>query len=823
MQKTQKKGNKRTPAKKKNNSSATNQSNRILLELREGWKQGTISFVIGVAGLFFTIFTLIACISYLFTAAHDQSVVESASFSRSLFQDGDVNNLLGILGATLGHRLINNFLGIGIFLFFPFLFLLFFRLMGLKRRFHVFKILRFFVVSSLMAIWVSLLSSLVSVPMSEYLPFRLGGIHGDVLRDFLKVNISYVGTILLLFFSLVIIIVLFRPQSKHDIRKALAADGVKLKKRTKTASTVSAGNQEDPADRSTSLPSEEEVGNEASEIALASQTSDNNEEDLISNHRPPSHIEQDYSSDRRLKIEVAKGNDDDALVKEVTERAHLDAKGNVNYLFPTLDLLADENINQQLPDMEEIRYNEQLIIDTLESFHIKVIPIKATVGPTVTLYEIEPEAGIKIARIRGLEDDIALGLKAEGIRIIAPMPGKGTIGIEVPNKKPQSVGIKGLLGSRKYTEHKMHLPIAMGRSITNEVFMFDLAKMPHLLIAGATGQGKSVGINVIITSLLYAKHPSELKFVMVDPKILEFSIYEPLEDYFFAKMPGEKSGIITNTERVLPTLLSLCEEMDNRYELLSRAKVRNISDYNDAFKQGLLDESEGHALLPYIVLVIDEFADLISTGGKEVEKPIARLAQKARAAGIHMILATQRPTTDVVTGTIKSNFPARIAFKVFSGIDSKTILDAIGANRLIGRGDMLFFQGKDMIRLQCGFIDTPETKRIVDFISEQPYRDGIYELPLVVTDDGNTSEALSKDKLDPLFEEVARSIVASQQGSTSKIQREFEVGFNRAGRIMDQLQSANIVGKQQGSKPREVLVHDLEALNTLLYKMRNEL
>ena len=420
-----------------------------------------------------------------------------------------------------------------------------------------------------------------------------------------------------------------------------------------------------------------------------------------------------------------------------------------------------------------------------------------------------------------MDDDIALSLKSEGgIRIIAPIPGKGTIGIEVPNKRPQIVSFHSLLSSRKFAENKMELPIAIGKTITNEVFMFDLTKMPHLLIAGATGQGKSVGLNVMISSLLYSKHPSELKFVMIDPKMLEFSVYEMLERHYLAKLPEEDKCIITDMSKVVPTLNSLCVEMDNRYRLLTEARVRNIAEYNKRVQSGELAFSEHHKFLPYIVLIIDEFADLIMTSGKEVERPITRIAQKARAAGIHMVLATQRPTTDIITGTIKANFPARIAFKVFSATDSRTILDGPGANHLVGRGDMLFYQGKDMLRLQCALIDTPETQRIVDTISSQASFTTPYNLPEAPVEETDEGRVVSLDRKDALFEEVARMVVETQQGSTSKIQRHFEIGFNRAGRIMDQLEAAGIVAAQQGSKSREVLIPDLYALQNLLDSLK---
>ena len=474
--------------------------------------------------------------------------------------------------------------------------------------------------------------------------------------------------------------------------------------------------------------------------------------------------------------------------------------------------------------MEEIEYNKQKIIDTLASFKMNVTPCKATVGPTVTLYEVIPESGIKVSRIKTMEDDIAMSLKSEGVRIIAPMPGLGTIGIEVPNSTPQTVSMRSILASRKYREQqeKMELPIGIGKTITNEPFIFDLAKMPHLLIAGATGQGKSVGLNALITSLLYSKRPEELKFVMVDPKMLEFSIYEEVERHFLAKLPDADRAIITDMTKVVATLNSLCIEMDNRYRLLQTAgrAVRNIREYNEQVRSGVLKRIDGHEILPYIVLIVDEFADLMMTVGKEVEQPIARLAQKARAAGIHMVIATQRPSTDVITGLIKANFPARIAFKVFSMVDSRTVLDSPGANQLIGRGDMLFYQGKDMIRVQCAFMDTPETEAIVEYIARQENTGSAYELPEYIPEgEESGSKGFNPNEKDSLFDEVARMVVQTQVGSTSNIQRKFNIGYNRAGRLMDQLEGAGIVGVQEGSKPREVYIKDQASLEHLLQKL----
>ena len=472
-------------------------------------------------------------------------------------------------------------------------------------------------------------------------------------------------------------------------------------------------------------------------------------------------------------------------------------------------------------DHTEIKEIEQLIVEKLSDLGIALEPVEVTIGPTVTLYEFKLDPKVKVNRIRSLEDDIAMKVESiGGIRIIAPMPGRGTIGIEVPNRNPRTVGMKALITSQKFITTDLKLPIAIGRTITNDVYLFDLSKMPHLLIAGATGQGKSVGLNALITSLLYNKRPEELKLILIDPKMLEFSIYESIGRHFLTKLEDEEKYIITDTTKALPVLESLCVDMDARYELLARAKVRNISEYNKLFRQGHLREEDGYVFLPYLVLIVDEFADLIMTTGRAIEKPIARLAQKARAAGIHIVLATQRPSTDVITGLIKANFPARIAFKVSSQVDSRTILDTTSAKDLIGRGDMLINDGKEMRRIQCAFIDTPETERIVDHISHQPYPTVPYLLPEPPATEGAAGGAGlgggGATERDPLFEEVARHVVQMQQGSTSNIQRRFNIGYNRAGRVMDQLYECGIVSAQDGSKPRQVLISDEETLNRLL-------
>jgi S-DNA-T family DNA segregation ATPase FtsK/SpoIIIE len=481
-----------------------------------------------------------------------------------------------------------------------------------------------------------------------------------------------------------------------------------------------------------------------------------------------------------------------------------------NYHFPTLDLLNDVQDDGPNIDMEEQNANKNRIIQVLRSFGIEISSIKASVGPTITLYEITPAEGVRIAKIRNLEDDIALSLAALGIRIIAPIPGKGTIGIEVPNANPRIVSMRSILSSKKFQETTMELPIALGKTITNEVFMVDLAKAPHMLVAGATGQGKSVGLNAILTSLLYKKHPAELKFVIVDPKKVEFSVYAPIERHYLAKLPDSEDAIITDVTKVVQTLNSLCVEMDSRYDLLRLAGCRNIKEYNAKFIARKLNPEKGHHFMPYIVIIIDEFGDLIMTAGKEVELPICRIAQLARAVGIHAIIATQRPTTNIITGTIKANFPARVAFRVAAMMDSRTILDRSGAQQLVGKGDLLYLQGNDPVRVQCAFVDTPEVEKIAEYISQQQGYPTAFELPEVPTEEGDGGSAADVDlnHLDSMFEDAARLIVVHQQGSTSLIQRKFSIGYNRAGRIMDQLEKAGIVGPTQGSKPRDVLCAD---------------
>jgi S-DNA-T family DNA segregation ATPase FtsK/SpoIIIE len=535
-------------------------------------------------------------------------------------------------------------------------------------------------------------------------------------------------------------------------------------------------------------------------------------------------------SDVEFDVEAVKGEEtaNKKTVAQVLEDMEpYDPKRDLeNYRYPTLDLLKKyDNDGKPYIDMAEQTANKNRIVDVLRTFGVEISSIKATVGPTITLYEITLAPGVRISKVRSLEDDIALSLSALGIRIIAPIPGKGTIGIEVPNAKPSIVSMESILNSRKFQESTMELPCALGKTITNEVFMFDLAKAPHLLVAGATGQGKSVGLNAIITSLLYKKHPAEMKIVLVDPKKVEFSIYNPLINHFLAKVPDEDADpIITDVTKVVRTLNSLCKLMDTRYDLLKEVGARNIKEYNKKFIERKIPPRGGHDYMPYIVVIIDEFGDLIMTAGKEIELPIARIAQLARAVGIHMVIATQRPTTTIITGNIKANFPARIAFKVSAGIDSKTILDRTGAQQLIGRGDMLFLNGAEPVRVQCAFVDTPEVERINNFIADQQSYNMAFELPEPDTPEADFGDGSDKDvdmqHLDPLFEDAARLIVINQSGSTSLIQRKFAIGYNRAGRLMDQLEKAGVVGAAMGSKPREVMIQDENSLNNLLNTLK---
>ena len=669
------------------------------------------------------------------------------------------------------------------------------------------RLWKWFANFSFLMIWLSVaLQFLMPQNILNNLFFLPGGKHGQFVCDFLYREIGIPGIVIVLLITAIAYLIYLSDETVHFIKKT--ASNIKKPISQGVLGTVKKSTEknkfDDEEDDSGMEYADEPSGSIMEQKGVDQESAD------VKDAVKKTVVQNNKRSEPR----------DKGMVSEKTDEGQdrYDPWRDLEYYkFPQISLLNHyENSNASV-DKAEQKANEDRIINSLRNFGVEISGITATVGPTVTLYEITPARGVRIAKIKNLEDDMALSLKALGIRIIAPIPGKGTIGIEVPNRNPQIVSMESVLSDKKFLEFKAELPVALGKTITGDTFMFDLAKLPHLLVAGATGQGKSVGLNAIITSLLYRKHPSELKFVLVDPKKVEFSIYSILENHFLAKVPDENAEpVITDTDRVIYTLNSICKEMDLRYDLLKRARVRNIKEYNAKFCSKVLNPESGHRYMPYIVVIIDEFGDLIMTAGKNIEMPISRIAQLARAVGIHMIIATQRPTTNIITGTIKANFPARVAFKVASAIDSRTILDSTGANQLIGRGDMLYASSGDPVRVQCAFIDTPEVEKVTNFIAQQQgYVSALMlpEVPMPESENKSWSSDGDNGHKDPLFEEAARIIVESGQGSTSLIQRKFSIGYNRAGRIMDQLEQAGIVGPQNGSKPREVLCstsNDLE-------------
>jgi S-DNA-T family DNA segregation ATPase FtsK/SpoIIIE len=752
------------------------------------------------------ILLFIALLSYFFTGESDQTVLGDFT-NRSI----DTNNWLSKVGAWISHLLIYKGFGITSFIVSGLLLLSGISVLANSSKKRLW---RNWLWGTLVIIWGSMVFGFVfhTAP-------KLGGTIGFELNILLQDYVGKIGTALLLVFCFIVYIALrFKvgPQhiarlfirTKNELKSELSEDHI--------LTSVAVNN---------SLSDEAEAVKSSFEIPLE------NLEPTISNHSsidaqnnlevtPP--IDEENSEEDAIEMKI------EASVEEVSETDNLAAKlvddfGEVDptlelskFQFPSLDLLKKYNTEGITINQEELEENKNKIVETLNNYKIGIANIKATIGPTVTLYEIIPEAGVRISKIKNLEDDIALSLSALGIRIIAPIPGRGTIGIEVPNKNATIVSMHSVIASQKFQKSEMELPIALGKTISNETFVVDLAKMPHLLMAGATGQGKSVGLNAVLTSLLYKKHPAEVKFVLVDPKKVELTLFNKIERHYLAKLPDSEDAIITDNTKVINTLNSLCIEMDNRYELLKNAFCRNIKEYNEKFKARKLNPNDGHKFLPYIVLVVDEFADLIMTAGKEVETPIARLAQLARAIGIHLIVATQRPSVNVITGIIKANFPARIAFRVTSKIDSRTILDSSGADQLIGRGDLLYNQGNDMIRIQCAFVDTPEVEKLTDYIGAQKAYPSAYLLPEYVSEDSGTSLDNNIDERDQLFREAAEVIVTAQQGSASLLQRKLKLGYNRAGRLIDQLEAAGIVGPFEGSKARQVLIPDFLALNQLL-------
>ncbi len=769
-------------------------------------KNDTFHFVAGLILVIFSVFLLLAFTSYFFTGAADQSIIDGATNQELSSTDNQIRNYAGSRGAQLANYLINDCFG-----FASFFILLFLTTAGLNlMKVRKFRVGRWFVGCSLLLIWFSLFLGFAFSDFYLDSFFYWGGKHGYNVSNWIVSQIGIPGMWLFLLITAICFLIYISSRTVLWIRNMLRLNFLKRKKKEEEEKKpIFKEETVDPDDYFKPVEAQPETVefavNTTKPIKPTTPEADPEMEVTIAPAEEAGIIPDNLSAEPEFRIEAAEEDSYTGPEKE-PYNPKLDLE---NYHFPTMDLLRRYDNNEPTIDMEEQKANKDRIINTLRSFGIEISTIKATVGPTVTLYEITPEQGVRISKIRGLEDDIALSLSALGIRIIAPIPGKGTIGIEVPNSNAKIVSMQSIIGSKKFQESTFDLPIAFGKTITNEVFMVDLCKMPHVLVAGATGQGKSVGLNAIITSLLYKKHPAELKFVLVDPKKVEFSIYSAIENHFLAKLPDGEEAIITDVTKVVQTLNSLCVEMDSRYDLLKKAHVRNVKEYNEKFVNRRLNPEKGHRYMPYIVVIIDEFGDLIMTAGKEVELPIARIAQLARAVGIHMIIATQRPTTNIITGTIKANFPARVAFRVSAMMDSRTILDRPGANQLIGRGDMLFLQGADPVRVQCAFVDTPEVEDIARYISRQQSYPTAWYLPEYVNPDA-VGDVVDVDmtRLDPLFEEAARLIVVHQQGSTSLIQRKFSIGYNRAGRIMDQLEKAGIVGPSEGSKARQVMCLD---------------
>ena len=780
--------------------------------------------VIGVLLLVFTVFISVASLSYLSSWRADQSILNSgiSEFAFDI-KDNIPANIMGKLGALTAHFFIYNGFGIGAFFLYPI-----FGILGYNLYFSNKWAVPFTIVSKLMvtAIWVSLVLALL---FSKSFPL-LSGLLGYGVFVFSKSWIGTIGMILVLGSATIFFLyVAFSIDVLESIknRKMQKVDGNFDSSNEATQNGKPAFGSEDSLFEKDKIGFTEEDTNdddeglpENNDLELTVETNEPDDEPTIIANAMPAAVESDHE-ELELVIESAP---EEEKVGKVKHQEHygidepfdprLDLR---DFIFPEISFLNQYGESGKTEvSKDELEKSKNMIVETLSNYKIGIASIKATIGPTVTLFEIVPEKGVRISKIKNLEDDIALSLAALGIRIIAPIPGKGTIGIEVPNKKPEIVSMHSVINSAKYQNSDAALPVCLGKTISNEVFVADLAKMPHLLMAGATGQGKSVGLNAIIISLLYRKHPSELKFVMVDPKKVELTLYQTIERHYLAKLPGDSEAIITDNKQVINTLNSLCIEMDERYALLQSAMVRNIKEYNDKFIKRKLNPEEGHKFLPYIVVIIDEVADLIMTAGKEVEHPIGRIAQLARAIGIHLILATQRPSVNIITGTIKANFPARVAFRVSSKIDSRTILDGNGADQLIGKGDMLYSTGSELIRLQCPFVDTPEVDTITAFIGNQRGYPSAHMLPEVHEDSDGEIASFDPNDKDDLFEDAARIVVQHQQGSTSLIQRRLKVGYNRAGRLIDQLEATNIVGPFEGSKARQVLIPDEYALEQFL-------
>ena len=747
-----------------------------------------------------SIITFFSLTSYIFTGQEDQSLVNSSVSFSTLSEES--KNWLGVFGAFLSHYLVFKTFGISSFLVVPFLFILSIRLLFRKK---LYSISRIFILSIFGIIWISSMLGffLIIFPDNIFLNNYTGGV-GFNLSLFFQNLLGY-SSIIILLLALFLFVVFYFNVYNFNL--------FSFKKKNLSDQDSSNDNFiEDEVDEVDEVDDKEDFDEEEQNIDEDKIKSDDS---FIKKENVEKPINKNQEEEKDLELKVEK-TIDEKTAKSLTSKVYDPELDLSNYKYPKIDLLKESDKKKIQVSKEELISNQEKIKETLRNFKIEIASMKATIGPTVTLYEIIPQAGIKISKIKNLEDDIALSLSALGIRIIAPIPGKGTIGIEVPNKNREVVSLRSVMKTEKFIKSNYELPLILGKTISNEVLLADLTKMPHILVAGATGQGKSVGLNVMLASLLYKKHPSILKFVLIDPKKVELSLFNKIERHFLAKLPDAEEAIITETKKVVHTLNSLCTEMDVRYNLLKDAQARNLKEYNKKFINRKLNPNEGHRYLPYIVLVIDELADLMMTAGKEIENPIARLAQLARAIGIHLIVATQRPSVNVITGVIKANFPTRISFKVTSNMDSRTILDSKGAEQLVGMGDMLFTSGSDIIRLQCPFVDTPEIESICDFIGEQRGYVSAYLLPEFIDENEKQIVDIDLSDRDPLFEDAARLIVSSQTGSTSLLQRKLKLGYNRAGRLTDQLEVAGIVGPSEGSKPRQVLIQDEYSLEKLL-------
>ena len=792
-----------------------------------GEHKDNLRFVWGAVLATLSLAILIALVSHIFTGAEDQKYITSDSYTAA--------NWLGRWGFEVAHWMMDNTFGLSSILIPVLMLATSIRIMGLaKVRLHL-----WFLNCMIIMAWSSAFAAYIVriFPSAQDTYIIWGGMIGKNELQFLMEKVGGLGTMLIFILSALLYLFYLSDEAITYIRHLV------IRKRKEEESDSEAENEdkkteEDKKPFTPLMPDSEDEGeeeedtekptpfsDEAAKTATTIEFDDTTSTDGLNLAQGEQPLPFDENEDD-ITVVVGK-NPEKASLSDERALEPYDPKLDLeNYKYPTIDLLKHYEDTSSAIDMEEQRNNKERIKTVLRNFRVEIMPnTKATIGPTITLYEITPAPGIRISTIRNLEDDIALSLSALGIRIIAPIPGKGTIGIEVPNAKPQMVSMESILNSRKFQETDYELPMALGKTITNEVFIADLTKMPHLLVAGATGQGKSVGLNAIITSLLYKKHPAELKLVMVDPKKVEFNLYSPIVNHFLAQVEGnedKEEPIITDVNKVIQTLKSLCLEMDQRYDLLKKAHAKNVKEYNQKFRDRQLNPNNGHRYMPYIVVVIDEFGDLIMTAGKEIELPIARIAQLARAVGIHMIIATQRPTTNIITGTIKANFPARMAFKVTTGVDSKTILDRTGANQLVGKGDMLLMSGTEPVRIQCAFVDTPEVEAVVHHIACQQSYPSPYLLPEVPLegDEDSGMNDVDMTHLDPMFEDAARMIVSEQNGSTSMIQRKFSIGYNRAGRLMDQLEKAGVVGPAKGSKPREVLCVSEEQLMMIMDNLR---